>query len=142
MQFFEKKWLDINEREDSISLENWVNKYISDSSLDLILQMDIEGAEYRNLLSTSKSLLNRFRILVIEFHDFSELLINKTNLDLAQAFTMIRKTAEMIGTNAQNLLKLGKVVEKNTDNLNSLATRVLELDIRLTAVMVVLNDKK
>ena len=48
----------------------------------------------------------------------------------------------MIGTNAQNLTKLGKVVEKNTDNLNSLATRVLELDKRLTAVMVVLNDKK
>ena len=69
-------------------------------------------------------------------------MLNKTNLDLAQAFTMIRKTAEMIGTNAQNLLKLGKVVEGNTDNLNSLATRVLELDKRLTAVMVVLNDKK
>ena len=69
-------------------------------------------------------------------------MLNKTNLDLAQAFTMIRKTAEMIGTNAQNLLKLGKVVEKNTDNLNSLATKVLELDKRLKAVMVVLNDKK
>ena len=38
--------------------------------------------------------------------------------------------------------KLGKVVENNTDNLNSLATRVLELYKRLTAVMVVLNDKK
>ena len=69
-------------------------------------------------------------------------MLNKANLDLAQAFAMIRKLSDMIGTNAQNLLKLGKVVEGNTDNLNSLATRVLELDKRLTAVMVVLNDKK
>jgi len=62
-------------------------------------------------------------------------MFSKTNLDLAEAFKMIRKVAEMIGTNAQNLLKLGKVVETNTDNLNLLATRVLELEKRL-------NDKK
>ena len=45
------------------------------------------------------------------------------------------KLAEMVGTNAQNILKLGKVVETNTENLNLLATRVLELEKRL-------NDKK
>ena len=62
--------------------------------------------------------------------------------DTINLYKMAKKLAEMVGTNAQNLLKLGKVVEKNTDNLNSLATKVLELDKRLTAVMVVLNDKK
>ncbi len=55
--------------------------------------------------------------------------------DTINLYKMAKKLAEMVGTNAQNLLKLGKVVEKNTDNLNLLATRVLELEKRL-------NDKK
>ena len=110
MQFFEKKWLDINEREDSISLENWVNKYISDSSLDLILQMDIEGAEYRNLLSTSKSILNRFRILVIEFHDFSELLINKTNNKVKLLINKLNETHICVHAHPNNCC--GEIIDK------------------------------
>jgi Methyltransferase FkbM domain len=35
--------------------------------------MDIEGAEFRVLQSASSSLLSRFRIMVIEFHDLSSL---------------------------------------------------------------------
>jgi len=55
--------------------------------------------------------------------------------DTVSLCKMIKKLAAMIGTSAQNVLKLGKVVEKNTHNLNLLATRVLELEKRL-------NDKK
>ena len=65
MQFFEKKWLDINKSQDSITLEKWVNSNVPNLDSDLLLQMDIEGAEYRNLLAISDSLLKRFRILVI-----------------------------------------------------------------------------
>lgn len=36
---------------------------------DLLLQMDIEGAEYRVLTALPDELLRRFRIIVIEFHD-------------------------------------------------------------------------
>jgi hypothetical protein len=36
---------------------------------DLILQMDIEGAEYPVLLSTDERLLRRFRIVVVELHN-------------------------------------------------------------------------
>jgi Methyltransferase FkbM domain len=35
---------------------------------DLLLEMDIEGAEYRVLSAISEELLSRFRILAIEFH--------------------------------------------------------------------------
>ena len=31
--------------------------------------MDIEGAEYRNLINCSSQLLNKFRIIIIEIHD-------------------------------------------------------------------------
>jgi len=55
--------------------------------------------------------------------------------DTINLYKMAKKLAEMIGTNAQNILKVSKVVETNTNNLNSLATKVLELEKRL-------NDKK
>jgi hypothetical protein len=35
----------------------------------MILQMDVEGCEYEVLLSTPESLLDQFRIIVIEFHN-------------------------------------------------------------------------
>ena len=41
---------------------------------DLVLQMDIEGAEHAVLMNMSDSLLRRFRIAVIEFHELDEML--------------------------------------------------------------------
>jgi FkbM family methyltransferase len=66
-QTFLKKWLDNNSDADSISLDAWVKEKAPDG--DLLLQIDIEGAEYRNLLSVSDEVLSRFRIIVIEVHD-------------------------------------------------------------------------
>jgi len=70
-QTFIKKWLDIDGADDSISLEDWLKEFCPGDS-DLLLQMDIEGAEYRNILGTSQSILNRFRIIVMEIHALSE----------------------------------------------------------------------
>lgn len=66
-QTFEKKWLDPAPGEDNISLEDWVSRRCP--SGDLLLQMDIEGAEYRNLLAAPDELLSRFRVVVLEVHD-------------------------------------------------------------------------
>ena len=68
MQVFEKKWLDIFGNQNDISLQELITKYIPDESKDLILQMDIEGAEYRNILHTIQSTMNRFRIIIVEVH--------------------------------------------------------------------------
>lgn len=67
-QTFKKKWLDVDGRQDSISLADWVNELEPEVNDDLLLQMDIEGAEYRNLLNTPEAILRRFRIIVIELH--------------------------------------------------------------------------
>lgn len=67
-QTFKKKWLDVNDDPDSISLADWVNELEPEATDDLLLQMDIEGAEYRNLLKTPEAILRRFRIIVIELH--------------------------------------------------------------------------
>ena len=69
MQTFEKKWLDIDGGADSITLDDWVSRRVSKDSGDLILQMDIEGAEYRNLLAMSEETLLRFRIILVELHN-------------------------------------------------------------------------
>jgi hypothetical protein len=41
------------------------------------------------------------------------------------------KGMDMHVTTSNNMMKLGKVVETNTDNLNLLATRLLELEKRI-----------
>lgn len=69
MQTFEKKWLDLKNSATSLTLHDWVRNAESGELGDLILQMDIEGAEYRNLIYTPEECLNRFRIIVVEIHD-------------------------------------------------------------------------
>lgn len=65
-QTFLKKWLDVRTEGDNISLDDWVSEHAP--SGDLLLQMDIEGAEYRNLLSVSDATLSRFRVIILEVH--------------------------------------------------------------------------
>jgi FkbM family methyltransferase len=72
-QTFLKKWLDLTSSSDSISLKDWVEGQRVGDSDDLLLQMDIEGAEYKILLDIPEDLLSRFRILIIEFHDLDAL---------------------------------------------------------------------
>ena len=62
--------------------------------------------------------------------------------DTINLYKMAKKLAEMVGTNAQNILKLGKVVETNTNNLNMLATKVLELEKKFNTWPEGLGDKK
>jgi hypothetical protein len=72
MQFLKKKWLDINNNEKSHRLDDWVEHNTPGGS-DLLLQMDIEGAEYRNFLNVSDATLSRFRIIVVELHGLAQL---------------------------------------------------------------------
>jgi hypothetical protein len=72
-QTFEKLWLDVDGSSSSITLEQWVQRHCPDPTADLLLQMDIEKAEYRNLNSTPRSILERFRIILIELHGLDAL---------------------------------------------------------------------
>jgi len=72
VQTFQKLWLDLKSTPSSINLDDWTNQY-EPGGQDLILQIDIEGAEIRNLLHTSQNCLNRFRIIVIELHSLEVL---------------------------------------------------------------------
>jgi len=72
--FFIKKFLGSFNSNYYLTLDSWINNSEIDSSSDLILQMDIEGYEYESIFSISDKNLNRFRIIVIEFHDLNRLI--------------------------------------------------------------------
>jgi hypothetical protein len=71
---FESLWLS----EDTVaghavSLEDWVNAE-APATADLLLQIDIEGAEYETLLLAPESIMEKFRVIVIEIHDMQSAL--------------------------------------------------------------------
>ena len=51
-----------------VTMDDWVNQYAPGTE-DLILQMDVEGAEYDVLPTMSDALFNRFRMVIVEYHD-------------------------------------------------------------------------
>ena len=71
---FEKKFVGMENNSVYMTLEDWVSRKTSKEASDLILQMDIEGAEYEVILDTSNELLKRFRIMIIEFHNLDFLI--------------------------------------------------------------------
>jgi hypothetical protein len=73
MVHFSKKFLGVTNDDMTITLDDWVNAN-SPGDKDLIMQMDIEGAEWPVLLNVSRAILRRFRIIVIELHDLERLM--------------------------------------------------------------------
>ncbi|MBM4226217.1 MAG: hypothetical protein FJ164_00485 [Gammaproteobacteria bacterium] len=74
---FEKLNLGAQTGDGVVSLADWVNRHAAPGDNDLLLQMDIEGAEYPVLAATDPSLFKRFRIIVMELHQLDQL----TNLN-------------------------------------------------------------
>jgi hypothetical protein len=79
---FERKHLGAMNGPDTMTLDDWVGRSMPDCSSDLLLQMDIEGAEYETLIAAPERLMRRFRIIVVEFHGLQDLW-NKPWFDLA-----------------------------------------------------------
>lgn len=64
---FAKKYLGPYTDGDYMTLDFWVKNKSAEG--DLILQMDIEGAEYQTILATPLETLRRFRIIAMEVHN-------------------------------------------------------------------------
>lgn len=74
---FQKLWLAVSDSFDSISLSNWVDISGFKDSTNLLLQMDIEGCEYQILKECEDNFLEKFKIIVIEFHSFENILAKR-----------------------------------------------------------------
>lgn len=66
---FIKKFIGNENKDDYITMEQWIKESKMDLSGDLLLQMDIEGAEYEVLNDISNATFKKFRIIVVEFHN-------------------------------------------------------------------------
>ena len=71
---FVPKFLGDKDEGEFMTLASWVAATDPDPSADLLLQMDIEGAEYATLAAASRDLLKRFRMIVIEWHHLPSIL--------------------------------------------------------------------
>lgn len=65
---FESVFLGTFDDDSTTTLGRWVDRHAPPDSGDLLLQMDIEGAEYGVIDNADRSLLRRFRIVVVELH--------------------------------------------------------------------------
>ena len=70
---FLKKFIGSKIDGDFTTMDNWVKSSVAVDNSNLLLQIDIEGYEYETFLSCSNELLNRFRIIVAEFHNLEQL---------------------------------------------------------------------
>lgn len=71
---FVRKYLGDRDRGEFMTLATWVRQTDPDPAADLLLQMDIEGAEYATLAAAPRDLLRRFRVIVIELHHLPSVL--------------------------------------------------------------------
>jgi hypothetical protein len=99
---FEKKFLGPTNDGIFMTLGDWVLRN-SPNSTDMILQMDIEGSEYPVILETDPAILQRFRIIVGEFHNLEELWHPK-GLDLIRlAFLKLLRYFEIVHIHPNNM---------------------------------------
>ena len=99
--FFEKLWLSPSTKEgNSISLDDWILR--APISGDLALQMDIEGAEFSCLISAKAATLERFRLIVVEFHGLGQMLHPNGLLTVQGVFEKLNETHTAVHAHANN----------------------------------------
>ena len=102
---FIKKFLGSIDNELFISLETWVRELNLSDDSDLILQMDIEGSEYEVIYSMPRYILNRFRIIIIEFHNL-DMLWNRQFFDKCKnTFLKLLETHYIVHIHPNNCCK-------------------------------------
>jgi len=82
---FDKLWIGTDTKKHiSITLADWVYQP-SAQNTDLILQLDIEGAECSVLESLPLETLGRFRIIVIELHNLDAMMTNYLSIQRVES---------------------------------------------------------
>ena len=92
-----------------LTLDKWVNSKIPDTSKELLLQMDIERAEYEVFHSLSEKTINRFRIMVIEFHDLDEIWNYPFFKVMSRVFKKILQTHHCVHIHPNNIANKSKL---------------------------------
>lgn len=97
---FSKVFLDTYESDTTTTLDTFCAAVPAEG--DLLLQMDIEGAEFRVIDNMSEGLLSRFRIMVIEFHYLGALFGDLGLLTFNATFNKLLRTHRIVHIHANN----------------------------------------
>ncbi len=101
---FEKRFLGPKNDAVFMTLENWVNRN-APASNDMILQMDIEGAEYGVILESDSSILKRFRIIIVEFHNLEDMWQDRGYQLMRYTFLKLLKDFDIVHIHPNNKVK-------------------------------------
>lgn len=99
---FEKKFVTSFPTSSTMTMDQWVEAAAGRSDEDLLLQMDIEGAEFEVLLNMSPELLRRFRIMIIEFHYLHQLWNKPWFLHVSRAFEKVLASHRVVHIHPNN----------------------------------------
>jgi hypothetical protein len=99
---FDKKFIGCLSDNIFLTMDEWKRAKIPGYDGDLLLQMDIEGAEFEALFSTSSELLSQFRIMVIEFHYLQELLNKPFFVLVSRLFEKLLRTHSVVHIHPNN----------------------------------------
>lgn len=105
---FVRKFVGAKSDDDFITIDDWVKSSDVDNNSDLLLQMDIEGYEYETILNCSSHLLNRFRVIVVEFHDLDQFWNRPFFNIAARSFDRILQTHVCVHIHPNNYYKIYK----------------------------------
>lgn len=106
LMHFERKFLgDVNDAM-TVRLEDWVSAHAPGVGADLLLQMDIEGAEYPVLLDTPAATLRRFSTMIIEFHTLDALLVSYALPFYVQTFRKLLADFHVVHIHPNNNVRL------------------------------------
>jgi hypothetical protein len=100
---FEKLFIaTYNEPGRFIRIDDWIDKKAPGDG-DLLLQMDIEGAEWPILADLSPAYLARFRIVILELHGLDILLTNPLGLEVFKSvFKKLNNLFSVVHIHANN----------------------------------------
>jgi hypothetical protein len=99
--YFVKKFIGGTPRDGFMTLDDWVVASIDDKASDLMMQIDIEGHEYEVFLAASEGLMQRFRIIVAEFHGLDRLL-SVGSKEIVHVFNKILRTHSCVHIHPNN----------------------------------------
>lgn len=81
--FFQSKNLSAKSSEDSLEMDDWVSQSGFSGDGKLLLQMDIEGAEWE-ILAAGRAQLSQFQTVVVELHWLGDLLRDREQISLVE----------------------------------------------------------
>ncbi|SFN38292.1 Methyltransferase FkbM domain-containing protein [Roseovarius lutimaris] len=92
-----------------MTLGRWITDKLGDATGDdLILQMDIEGAEFEVLIESSVEVLGKFRSMVIEFHGMERIFERHSPPLIKAVFRKIHSRFAIVHLHANNCTALAE----------------------------------